>query len=147
MAIAALSAWAVTAAAGLFLLGTWVIEGGVRRARRSPGRHRKLPPSLVFGHFLLAVCGLVLWVVFMVTDSAALAWAGFATLLPVATMGLTMFVRWVPTYRARHGYGSLGAAHRAPPEQHLPLAAVLGHGVLAVTTVVLVLLGAIGAGS
>ena len=33
-----------------------------------------------------------------------------------------------------------------PPEQHFPVAIVAGHGVLAVTTVVLVFLAAIGVG-
>ncbi|MDN5858702.1 MAG: hypothetical protein L0H84_08760 [Pseudonocardia sp.] len=147
MRIVALCAWAVTAAAGLYLLGTWVVEGGVRRVQHGPGRHRRFPPILVFGHFLLAVGGLVTWIVFVVTQHSMLAWAGFATLLLVATMGLAMFVRWVPGYRAKHRSGRLGAAHREPPERHLPPTVVFGHGVMAVTTVVLVLLTAIGVDS
>jgi hypothetical protein len=59
-----------------------------------------------------------------------------------------MFARWIPAYRRR---GTVtGAAETAtaaaPAERHFPVAVVGGHGVLAVTTVVLVLLTALGVG-
>jgi len=73
-------------------------------------------------------------------------------LLPVALLGLTMLTLWIPTYR-RHGTLT-GAAETAaetatatlPAERHFPVAVVAGHGVLAVATVVLVLLTALGVG-
>jgi membrane-associated phospholipid phosphatase len=69
-------------------------------------------------------------------------------LLPVALLGLTMLTLWIPTYR-RHGTLA-GAAETAtgtvPAERHFPVAVVAGHGVLAVVTVVLVLLTALGVG-
>lgn len=144
MGIAALCAWSVTAAAGLFLLGTWVMEGGVRRVAHSSGRHRRLPPTLVFGHFLLAACGLLVWIAHLVLAWPVLGWVALIILLPVVTLGLSMFIRWVPTYRLRRGYGNLGAAHRAPPERHFPLTVVLGHGLLAAGTVALVVLANLG---
>jgi len=153
--IAALCAWLLTAAAGLFILGTWIAGGGVRRVPGHHGRHRRLPPALVFGHLLLAASGLVVWVVYVVLGHAGVAWAGFVILIPVAGMGLTMFIRWVPSYRERTRLGvgpgaahrsTHDAAHRAPPEHNIPVAIVGVHGVLAVTTVVLVLLTALGVG-
>lgn len=145
MSLIALALWILTALAGLVLLGTWVAAGGVRRARGAPGQHRRLPPALVFGHLLLAAGGLAVWAVYLGLQTAGLAWAALATLLVVATLGLIMFVRWVPAYRSRRAFGSSpGAAHRAAPEQSLPIAVVITHGLLAVGTVVLVLLAALG---
>jgi hypothetical protein len=38
-------------------------------------------PPVVFGHFLLAAAGLVVWIVYVVSDSQALAWVAFVDLL------------------------------------------------------------------
>jgi hypothetical protein len=128
-----------------------------RQGRGAPdaggrGRHRRLSRTLVFGHVLLAVAGLLVWIAYLALASSVLSWAALAIVILVAVLGLAMFVRWVPTYRerARLGPGPGAAAHRAqpspgqPPEQHFPVLVVAAHGVLAVTTVVLVVLTALG---
>src|SRR3954453_22800318 len=99
MTIAALVAWIVTAAGGFFLLATWVRNGGhQRRAGAS-----NFPPALIFGHFALAAIGLVLWIIYVVTDTTGLAWAAFALLVVIALLGFSMLIRWLPAYRARTG--------------------------------------------
>jgi hypothetical protein len=138
MDIAALIAWLVTAVGGFVMLGTWIGKGGTRE----PGRSR-FSPALIFGHFALAAAGLVLWIVYLVAGGAALAWIAFVLLVPVAALGFTMLARWIPGYRARTTSGPGGDA----PEQHFPVVVVGAHGLVAVATVVLVLLAAIGAGS
>lgn len=146
MAVAALIAWMVTAVGGFVLLGTWIAKGGGQQPRAS-----HLPPAVILGHFLLAAAGLVVWVGYLILAIDVLAWAGFIILLPVAALGFTMLARWVPVYRApatagRTGGGAATASGAAPPEQHFPPAVVGGHGVLAVATLVLVLLTALGIG-
>ncbi|WIV57392.1 hypothetical protein [Amycolatopsis nalaikhensis] len=138
MDIAALIAWLVTAVGGFVMLGTWIAKGGTRE----PGRSR-FSPGLVFGHFALAAAGLVLWIVYLVAGGAVLAWIAFVLLVPVAALGFTMLARWIPGYRARTASPSGVAA----PEQHFPVVVVGAHGLVAVTTVVLVLLAALGVGS
>ncbi|MBF6335795.1 hypothetical protein IU450_07845 [Nocardia abscessus] len=135
MGIAALVFWLLTAGGGFFLLGTWIARGGARQPNST-----QLPAPVVFGHFALAVAGLILWIVYLFVDTESLAWVAFALLIPVALLGFAMLLRWIPTYRAR----SAGTA--GPPEGHFPVAVVAGHGVLAVVTVVLVLLTALGVG-
>ncbi|WP_433193876.1 hypothetical protein ACQP1G_34535 [Nocardia sp. CA-107356] len=137
MGIAALILWLLTAVGGFVLLGTWITKGGGRQADSS-----HLPPPVIFGHFLLAVSGLVVWIIYLAVDNDALGWIAFALLIPVALLGFVMFLRWLPTYRARATADTPELA-----EGHFPVAVVAGHGLLAVTTVVLVLLTALGVGS
>jgi hypothetical protein len=132
MGIAALITWLVTAAGGFWMLSIWVARGGTRQPRTST-----FPPGVIFGHFGLAAIGLILWIVYLAADSDAVAWIAFALLVPVALLGLTMYIRWRTTGRT---------AGDAVPESHLPLPVVAGHGLFAVTTVVLVLLTALGVG-
>jgi hypothetical protein len=147
MNIAALIAWIVTAGGGFYLLAAWIRHGG----GRTPGASR-FPPALILGHAALAAAGLVVWLGFLAAGTAILAWIAFALLVPIALLGFTMFFRWIPAYRDRlsgrpAGPGTPAAADLAPAERHFPGAVVAAHGVLAVTTVLLVLLAALGAGS
>ena len=149
MSIVALVTWVITAGLGLFMLSTWVRAGGVRAGAATmtgvtgsavPTAHpsgTRFPPPLVFGHFLLAATGLVLWVVYVATDSDALAWVSFVLLVVVAAGGDVLFLRW---YKERNR----SAAELA--EQAIPQAVVYMHGLFAVATLVLVLLTALGVG-
>ena len=136
MDIAALVAWVVTAGGGFVLFGTWVARGGPQQARTG---ETTFPPVLIGGHLLLAATGLVLWIIYVATDTDALAWASFVVLLPVALLGFAMLFRWVAERRAA------GPASPAA-EQRFPVPVVVLHGLLAVTTLVLVLLSAAGVG-
>ena len=74
-----------------------------------------------------------------------LAWIAFAILAVVAALGFTMFAIWL---RRRQSRGAVAEAvsPSTPAEQHFPVAIVGLHGLLAVTTVVLVFLTAVGVG-
>ena len=143
---AALIAWVATAGGGFVLLAQWLKHGGMNQKERG-----RIQPPLILSHFLLAATGLVLWIIYVATDSDALAWIALAVLAVVAVLGFTMFFRWlrqrrtgVPAARAGQGAATLGGGE--PAEQRFPVAIVGLHGVLAVTTVVLVFLTAIGVG-
>src|SRR6266536_3849408 len=132
MIVAALIAWLITAAGGFVLLGTWLAKGGTRSPKTS-----RLPAPVIFGHFLLAAAGLVVWIIFLFADSKGLAWTAFVLLVPVALLGFFMLARWL---------GSRGSTE-TPPEKHFPVVVVGGHGLFAVTTVLLVLLATLGVGT
>jgi hypothetical protein len=145
MGVAALITWIVTALGGIFLLATWLRRGGLREQAVGASR---FPPALILGHFLLAAGGLVLWIIYLATDTSGIAWTAFAVLLVVALLGFTMFARWLSGRRAP---ATVAAAAGGPgpagaPEQHFPVAVVVLHGLLAATTLVLVLLTALGTG-
>jgi ABC-type xylose transport system permease subunit len=136
---AALISWIVTAGGGFVLLALWLRHGGMRQ--RQPGR--QIRPPLILSHFALAATGLVLWIVYVFSDSDALAWVAFAILVLVAVLGWTMFAIW--WQRRQAGAAAEPAATPVlPAEQRFPVAIVTLHGLLALTTVVLVFLAAIG---
>jgi hypothetical protein len=141
---AALIAWVVTAGGGSALLAIWLSRGGMRQGG-TPGA--RIRPPLILSHFLLAATGLVIWIVYLADDKDALAWIAFAILAVVALLGWTMFAIWYQR-RQRGAVAGVGVAGGAdgPAEQHFPVPVVTLHGALAVTTVVLVFLTAIGVG-
>ena len=138
MAWAALILWIVTALGGFYLLVTWLRHGGMQQADR-PGR--RIKPPLILGHFALAATGLVLWIIYVASDSDALAWIAFVLLLVVALLGFTMLAAWL----AQRG-GAAAAETADAAERNFPQAVVGLHGVLAATTLVLVFLATIGFG-
>jgi hypothetical protein len=136
---AALISWVVTAGGGFVLLALWLRHGGMRQ--REPGR--QIRPPLILSHFALAATGLVLWIVYLINDSDALAWIAFAILVAVALLGWTMFAIWWQRRQARAA-AAPASTPGLPAEQRFPVAIVTLHGLLAVTTVVLVFLAAVG---
>src|SRR5262249_53873786 len=131
---------------GFYLLAKWIAGGGHRQTSST-----HLPPGVIFGHFLLAAAGLVLWIISLVTDSAPIGWIALIVLAPVAVLGLVMFARWIPVYRNTAAVGAGGGAPGNStggdaPERSFPITVVVAHGVLAVTTVILVLLAMLGIG-
>ena len=136
---AALISWIVTAGGGFVLFGLWLRHGGMRQ--REAGR--QIRPPLILSHFALAATGLVLWIIYVATDSDVLAWIAFATLVAVAALGWTMFAIWFQRRQAR-ATAAPASTPGVPAEQHFPVSIVALHGLLAVTTVVLVFLAAVG---
>ena len=135
---AALITWVLTAGGGFVLLSIWLARGGMK----SQAADNRIKPPLIMSHFLLAATGLVLWIIYVIDDSSALAWIAFVLLLVVALLGFTMFAIWLRRRQA----GAGGASPDTPAEQHFPIAIVGLHGLLAATTLVLVLLAAAGVG-
>jgi len=161
MSVACLITWILTAGFGLYLLSIWLIE--YDKDFQSVAATR-LPPPVLAGHVLVAGGGLLLWIAYLIWHSDTLAWYSVIALALAATLGLIMAIRWISVYRAKRaghrvavigpavpvvaggGYPS-GPTAEGPPERNFPLPVVLIHGAFAVTTLTLVLLTALGAGS
>jgi hypothetical protein len=165
MAYVALILWLITAMGGLYMLAVWLIENDVTNKGTAKSR---LPIPVIFGHLLLAVSGLAVWVAYLLLDRGVLAWTALFILLGIAMLGATMFARWIPVYRGPVYHpptvavgGSLGypdgtvaagpgqaltLLYQVPAEGNFPVLIVVGHGMLAVSTLVLVLLTALGVG-
>ena len=150
MSVFALFTWFVTVFAGLYLLAIWLIEYDIGAPG---GGFSRLPRTVIGGHVLLAASGLAAWVGYLIVDRDMLAWVALAILVAVVLLGLTMLGRWIVMRRA------LGAALRArprdvfarsrvaaPAESHFPVPVVVAHGVLAFSTITVVLLTVLGVG-
>jgi hypothetical protein len=144
MAFVVLITWSAAVLAGLYMLAVWLIENDVTVGGAAASR---LPAPVVFCHLALAVCGLVLWVTYLVVGLKGFAWAAIGVLGGIALLGFTMFARWIPVYREpeTRATGQLSAAaHSGPAEGNFPVAVVAAHGMFAVTTLVLAILAALG---
>ncbi len=147
MAIAALIVWLATIGAGWSLLAIWLVEYDRRFHESATTR---LPIPVMGAHALFALGGLAVWIAYLLAGTQRLAVTSAAILGVVAVLGFTMVTRWIGVYRA-HKASSTGPAgtilsvsdRDVPPERHLPVTLVIGHGVLAVATVVLVVLTAL----
>jgi len=105
LAVAALASWLVAELFGAWMLRTLIVSGGIRDLRARP---RGLSPALIFWHASLALAGLVSWVIFLLTRSVALAWAGVGFLAPAIGLGISTLTVWTPfpVRRPRPGDGA-----------------------------------------
>jgi len=149
MAFVALIMWLITASGGLYLLAIWLIEYDHEFQSAAATR---LPVPVISAHVLLALAGLGLWALYLITDMSRLAWLATSDLGVVVLLGVTMAARWVGVYRTHDtpsrvavpvGAGGGSGEAPVPPERHFPVPVVIAHGLFAGTTVILVLLTAL----
>jgi hypothetical protein len=143
--LVALATWVIAAAGGLYLVAVWLIE--YDREYQTAAATR-LPVPVIGGHALLAVGGLVVWMIYVIGDDRRFAWAAVGALSAVVVLGLTMAIRWLGVRRAQlAGTGTATVTVVvAPPERSFPVSVVVGHGLFAVSTYVLVLISTLRAG-
>jgi hypothetical protein len=138
----ALLAWLATAASGGFVLARWLLAGG------SPLRRTvtAAPPAVILGHVGAGALGLVLWVSFMLSGWVPLAWTALAVLAPVAGLGMGVLLLGLPgPVRPRTEARAVGARATGRGTR-IPVLVIAGHGMFALTTLLLVLMATIGAG-
>jgi hypothetical protein len=145
VAFAALITWFAAVLLGLFMLAVWLIENDVTDRVVAPSR---LPVVIIFAHLSLAAAGLAIWVTYLVLERKIFAWTAIGILGGIAALGATMFLRWIPVYRGPARVASQaqssGVTLAVPAEGNFPVVVVAVHGLLAVTTLVLALLAALG---
>jgi len=146
--LAALAAWVLTAAAGTYLLAGWLADrlagrrgprtwrrAGRLAGRRGPGGRAGEPATgFIVGHFGLALAGLALWIAFVVTRLAALAWIAVVLVVIIASLGMAVLAAALPE-------PSRDAA--AADRRRLPVTVIALHGTLATLTILLVVLAAL----
>ena len=166
---AALVVWLLTAGGGLTMATIWLVRGGLRQRDEvlelsyrhvadatdvtglAPApRRSRIPVWMIGSHAALALLGLYLWIYYVDregeegTGVGALPPLVVGLLLVVASFGALMVRRWREG-RSRLDEDEVPKAER-PPEQHIPAAVMALHGLLAVATILLVFLTAVGVG-
>ena len=139
----ALITWVLTAGGGFVMLGLWLKHGGMQQSDRSGARIRA---GRILSHFGLAATGLVVWIIYVASDSNVLAWIAFALVAIVALLGFSMFAIWLGQRRRPTPPVTASANSTDAAEQRFPVPVVGLHGILAAATLVLVLLTAAGVG-
>jgi manganese efflux pump family protein len=148
--LGALGAWVVTVAAGAWLAAGWLAGGGLRPGyRRAAG----VPRPVIAAHLGLAVAGLGIWIGFVTTGAAALAWVAVGVILSVAGLGMATLVGGLPERAADVARPvAVGAGSHSPAAEPgteapaaRPVIMIVVHGTLAATTILLVVLAAAGA--
>jgi hypothetical protein len=105
LGIAALTTWLLDAASGAYMLGTWIVRGGLRRQRAAGDR---LGTGVVFGHFGMATTGLLVWASYLATHLAFLGWLAIGLLMVVIGLGISTVTLWTP-FPARRAASDPGA--------------------------------------
>jgi manganese efflux pump family protein len=120
LAVAAVIAWVLTAAIGLYMLRTWIARGGLRRQRATGVG---VPPAVVFSHAGAALTGLLVWIGFVKTEWDPLGWLGVGLVTTAIGLGVCTVTLWTPypvvvPEGGPGGQGGLGG--RAVPPQGGP---------------------------
>jgi hypothetical protein len=128
LGLAALSTWLFDAVSGVFMLGTWIVRGGLHQQRTTGDR---LGPRVVFTHFGIATTGLLVWVSYLATGWVPLAWLAVGLLMLVIGLGISTVTLWTPfpAHRAEPAAGPVPAA--GDPENGDPAAGSPAVGALA----------------
>jgi hypothetical protein len=135
--VGALLAWLATATSGGWVLARWLLAGGSPLRRTTTAA----PPAVILGHAGAGALGLALWTCFTLSGWAALAWIALGVLAPVSGLGMGVLLLGLPG-PVRSDIGARGPGRRA----RVPVLVIVAHGLFAVTTLLLVLMAAIGAG-
>ena len=140
------------------MLIRWATRGGVRKGGWA-GTH--LPPVGSLPTSGLAAAGLIIWIIYLVADSTILAWIAVVDLVIIAIIGVVMVRQWAKDGRAAMAASAAGAGGANAgavetrrvdagtvdlAEQHIHGPPVVLHGIFAVSTLILVLLTALGLG-
>jgi hypothetical protein len=128
---AALVAWVLAGIAGFYLLAVWLAQGGLRQQATKVTR---FPSLIVLGHPLLALAGLIIWIMYLTTTRVVYAWSAFVALVLVSLLGFILLTRWLVGRGGRHARGA---------EQAFPTLGVVVHSTVGVVTFILVLLTAL----
>jgi manganese efflux pump family protein len=129
LGVPALAVWLLTLGLGTAMVRRWIFRllGRGPLSGRALGR---LPPAAIVAHAGLALAGLLAWGIYLIGGWAGAGWSACAVLLVVISLGVALISLWLP----ERGQAS-----------HPPAALVVAHGVVAVTTITLVL-AALGTG-
>jgi hypothetical protein len=146
LSLAALVAWLVTAGLGLSMMARWITR--TRRPdpgpRADPGPQSGRGPALNFTHLGLALTGLLAWISYLVTGITGLAWAACGLVLAVASLGMAL-VFLTPAITATTTVATW-SEDEPPPVGRRSAVLIAAHIAVAVVTILLVTLAAIGSG-
>lgn len=141
LGLSTLAAWLLTVGSGAFMLAGWIRGGGLHRRE---GRNR-LGPVVTLGHFGVASSGLLVWIAYLATGWAVLAWLAVGVLVAAVGFGMATLTLWTSPARAgvpgpAAGQPGQPAGPQRTPRSDLRVIIPVVHGLTASATVLLALL-------
>ena len=148
LALGTLAAWLLTMGGGAFMLAGWIRRGGLRPR----GGRLRLGPVVTLGHFGVASTGLLVWIAYLASGQAVLAWLAVVVLVAAIGLGMATLTVWTsraapaPAPAPSSGVPPAPAALPRRPQDGLRLIIPILHGLTASATILLALLTVVGAG-
>jgi hypothetical protein len=116
----ALASWLLTEPLGALMLRSWIAGGGIRAARQRPAQSDAMSLPVLAGHAGLNLAGLVCWIGFVFSGTAALAWLALAFMAPAIGLGISTVTIWTPYPGGRRDTaGSAGPGPEVSPPARL----------------------------
>ncbi len=115
LGLATLLSWIFTASLGAYMLRSLVRHGALRRQRSV---REGLSPRVLYGHFSLALSGLVVWGAFLATGWDPLSWVAVALLAPAIGLGICTVTLWTPYPKSPAEQAHLDAPGRPADGSH-----------------------------
>jgi len=132
----ALACWFATAAVGAYLLFG---QSWHRHRHRRDRRPATAPPRVALAHAAVALTGLAICIAFAITGAAALGWTAAALVAAAAGLGMASLVTFLP----EPVVGPPRSDREGSGWTRSLVFTVIGHGLLATVTMLLVVLAAI----
>ena len=117
LGLATLLSWIFTASIGAYMLRSLVRHGALGRQRSV---RDGLSPRVLYGHFSLALSGLVVWAIFLATGWGPLTWVAVALLTPAIGLGICTVTLWTPYPRPPGESAPAAGPGHAPGGSHRP---------------------------
>ena len=115
LGLATLLTWIFTASIGAYMLRSLARHGALRRQRSV---RDGLSPRVLYGHFSLALSGLVVWAAFLATGWGPLTWVAVALLTPAIGLGICTVTLWTPYPRPPGESAQAAGTGQAPDGSH-----------------------------
>ena len=115
LGLATLLSWIFTASLGAYMLRSLVRHGALRRQRSV---REGLSPRVLYGHFSLALSGLVVWAAFLATGWDPLSWVAVTLLAPAIGLGICTVTLWTPYPKSPAEQAHLDAPGRPADGSH-----------------------------
>ena len=117
LGLATLLSWIFTASIRAYMLRSLVRHGALHRQRSV---RDGLSPRVLYGHFSLALSGLVVWAAFLITGWGPLTWVAVALLTPAIGLGICTVTLWTPYPRSPGEPAQAAGPDQAPGPGQAP---------------------------
>jgi hypothetical protein len=94
--IVTLVTWLVTESLGAFMVRSWIVSGGARKARQRPAKPDVMSLPVLVAHAGLNALGLLCWILFVAFGPRLAGLLGLVFMVPAIGLGISTVAIWTP---------------------------------------------------